>query len=154
MDCSPSNTSVHGDSPGRNTAVGCHALLHGIFQTQVSHIAGGFFTEPLGKPKNTGEGSLSLLQRIFTTQKANQGSLHCRWILYQLSYQGSPYLGSILKSRDTTLPIKVCIVKDMIFPVFMCGCESWTIRKTECWRIDAFILRCWRRVPWTARRSN
>ena len=92
MDCSPSNTSVHGDSPGRNTAVGCHALLHGIFQTQVSHIAGGFFTEPLGKPKNTGEGSLSLLQRIFTTQEANQGSLHCRWILYQLSYQGAIYI--------------------------------------------------------------
>ena len=60
-------------------------------QTQVSHIAGGFFiAEPQGKPKNTGVGSLSLLQGIFLTQESNQGPLHCRWILYQLSYQGSP----------------------------------------------------------------
>ena len=92
MDCSPSGNSVHGDSPGRNTAVGCYALLHGIFQTEVSRIAGRFFTEPPGKPKNTGVDSLSLLQKIFPTQELNRGFLHCRWILYQLSYQGSPYI--------------------------------------------------------------
>ena len=66
-------------------------------------------------------------------------------------------LDSILKSRDITLPTKVCLVKAMVFPVVMCGCESWTMKKTECWRIDAFELWCWRRllrVPWTARRSN
>ena len=66
-------------------------------------------------------------------------------------------LGSILKSRDITLPTKICIVKAMVFPAVMCGCESWTIRKVECQRIDAFELWCWRRllrVPWTARRSN
>ena len=66
-------------------------------------------------------------------------------------------LGSILKSRDITLPTKVCLVKAMVFPVVMYGCESWTIRKAECRRIDAFELWCWRRllrVPWTARRSN
>ena len=66
-------------------------------------------------------------------------------------------LDSILKSRDITLPIKVCIVKAMVFPVVMYGCESWTIKKAEWWRIDAFELWCWRRllrVPWTARRSN
>ena len=66
-------------------------------------------------------------------------------------------LDSILKSRDITLPTKVCLVKAMIFPVVMCGCESWTIKKAEHWRIDAFKLWCWRRllrVPWTARRSN
>ena len=66
-------------------------------------------------------------------------------------------LDSILKSRDITLPTKVCLVKAMVFPVVMCGCESWTIKKTESWRIDAFELWCWRRllrVPWTARRSN
>ena len=65
--------------------------------------------------------------------------------------------GSILKSRDITLPTKVCVVKAMVFPVVMYGCESWTIKKAECWRIDAFELRCWRRllwVTWTARRSN
>ena len=66
-------------------------------------------------------------------------------------------LGSILKCRDITLPIKVCLVKAMVFPVVMYGCESYTIKKTECCRIDAFELWCWRRllrVLWTARRSN
>ena len=63
----------------------------------------------------------------------------------------------MLKSRDITLPTKVHLVKAMVFPVVMDGCESWTIKKAECWRIDAFALWCWRRllrVPWTARRSN
>ena len=66
-------------------------------------------------------------------------------------------LDSILKSRDITLPTKVCLVKAMVFPVLMYGCESWTVKKAERWRIDAFELWCWRRllrVPWTARRSN
>ena len=66
-------------------------------------------------------------------------------------------LDSILKSRDTTLPTKVCLVQAMVFPVVMYGCESWTIKKAERQRIDAFELWCWRRllrVPWTARRSN
>ena len=66
-------------------------------------------------------------------------------------------LDSILKSRDITLPTKVHLVKAMVFPVVMYGCESWTIKKAEHWRIDAFELWCWRRlfwVPWTARRSN
>ena len=66
-------------------------------------------------------------------------------------------LGSIFKSRDITLPTKVCLVKAMVYPVVMYGCESWTVKKAECRRIDAFELWCWRRllrVPWTARRSN
>ena len=66
-------------------------------------------------------------------------------------------LDSILKSRDITLPTKVCLVKPMVFPVITYGCESWTLKKAECPRIDAFELWCWRRllrVPWTARRSN
>ena len=66
-------------------------------------------------------------------------------------------LDSILKSRDITLPTKVCLVTAMVFPVFVYGCESWTVKKAECRRIDAFELWCWRRllrVPWTARRSN
>ena len=66
-------------------------------------------------------------------------------------------IDSILKSRDITLPKEVCIVKAMVFPVVMYRCESWTINKTECQRIDAFELWCWSRllrVPWTARRSN
>ena len=66
-------------------------------------------------------------------------------------------LDSIFKSRDITLPTKVHLVKGMVFPVVMCGCESWTVKKAEHWRIDAFEVWCWRRllrVPWTARRSN
>ena len=66
-------------------------------------------------------------------------------------------LDSILKSRDITLPTKVRVVKAMVFPVVMYGCESWTVKKAECQKIDIFELWCWRRllrVPWTARRSN
>ena len=66
-------------------------------------------------------------------------------------------LDSILKSRDITLPTKICLVKAMVFPVVMYGCESWTVKKAERRRIDAFELGCWRRllrVPWAARRSN
>ena len=66
-------------------------------------------------------------------------------------------LDNILKSRDITLSTKVCLVKDMVFPVVMYGCESWTIKKAECQRIDAFELWCWRRllrVPWTERRTS
>ena len=66
-------------------------------------------------------------------------------------------LDSVLKSTHITLPTKVCIVKAMVFPVVMCGCESWTIKKAECQGTDAFEMWCWRRllrVPWTARRSN
>ena len=66
-------------------------------------------------------------------------------------------LDSIFKSRDITLPTNICLVKAMVFPVVMYGCESWTIKKAECQRINDFELWCWRRplrVPWTARRSN
>ena len=66
-------------------------------------------------------------------------------------------LDSILKSRDVTLPTKFCLVKAMVFPVVMYGCESWTVKKAERQRMDAFELWCWRkllRVPWTERRSN
>ena len=69
----------------------------------------------------------------------------------------STNLDSILKSRDITLPTKVCLVKALVFPVVTYECEIWTIKKAECWRIDAFELWCWRRllrVPWTSRRSN
>ena len=66
-------------------------------------------------------------------------------------------LDSLLKSKDISLPTKVCLVKAMVFPLFMYGWESWNIKKTECRRIDAFELWCWRRllrVPWTSRKSN
>ena len=66
-------------------------------------------------------------------------------------------LDSVLKSRDISFPTNVCLIKAMVFPVVMYGCDSWTLKKAECWSIDAFELWCWRRllrVPWTARRSN
>ena len=73
-----------------------------------------------------------------------------------LGRKAVPNLDSIFKSRDITLPTKVSLVKAMVFPVVMYGCESWTVKKAERRRIDAFELWCWRllRVPWTARRSN
>ena len=74
-----------------------------------------------------------------------------------LERKGMNNLDSTLKSRDITLPTKVPLVKAMVFPVVIYGCESWTIKKAECQRTDAFELWCWRRllsVPWTARRSN
>ena len=74
-----------------------------------------------------------------------------------LGRKATTNLDSILKSRHNTLPTKICLVKAMVFPVVMYGCESWTIKKAECQRIDAFEPWCWRRllsVPWTARRSN
>ena len=74
-----------------------------------------------------------------------------------LGRRGMANLDIMLKSRDITSPTKVCLVKAMVFPVVMYECESWTVKKAECQRIDAFELCCWRRllrVPWTARRSN
>ena len=76
---------------------------------------------------------------------------------YSLGRKVMTNLDSILKSRDITLPTNVCLVKAMVFPVVMYGCESWTVKKAEHGRIDAFELWCWRRllrVPWTVRRSN
>ena len=78
-----------------------------------------------------------------------------RWLL--IGRKAMTNLNSIWKSRDITLPTKVRLVKAIVFPVVMYGCESWTVKKAECWRIDAFELWCWRRllrVPWTARRSS
>ena len=74
-----------------------------------------------------------------------------------LGRKGMTNPDSILKSRDVALPTKVRLVKAVVFPVVMYGCESWTVKKAECQRIDAFELWCWRRllrIPWTARRSN
>ena len=78
-----------------------------------------------------------------------------RWLLFGRKVMTN--LDSIFKSRDISLPRKVRLVKAMVFPVVIYGCESWTVKKAECQRIDAFGLWCWRRllrVPWTARRSN
>jgi len=89
-----------------------------------------------------------------TNSTKTTGILSIIWSLFILKYTN---LDSMLKSRDITLPTKVCLVKAMVFPVVMYGCENWTVKKAECRRTDAFELWCWRRllrVPWTARRSN
>ena len=113
MDCSLPGSSVHADTPGKNTGVSCHALLQGnlpnpgIEEARSPTLrADSLPAEPQGKPKNTGVGSLSLLWRIFLTQELNQGLLHCRWILYQLSYQGSPWeapVNVLLHASGTSL---------------------------------------------------
>ena len=109
------------NSPGQNTGVGSLSLLLGIFPIQGSnpglpHLP----AEPPRKPKNTGVGSLSLLQRIFLTQEQNRGLLHCRWILYQLSYQGSPHKSQLCITPDYCLsflpsPISIAVEHEFIF---------------------------------------
>ena len=95
-------------------------------------------SEPPGKP------SITAIQVYAPTSNAEEAEVE-------------QFYEDIFKSRDITLPTKVCLVKAMVFPVVMYGCESWAVKKAECQRIDAFKLWCWRRllrVPWTARRSN
>ena len=115
MNCSLQGSSVHGDSPGRKTRVSCHVLntgmgCHpppgdlpnpGIESRSPSLQADSLSSEPPGKPKNTGVGSLSLLQGIFLTHESNWGLLHCRRILYQLSYQGSSIFGLLSENVYT-----------------------------------------------------
>ena len=113
MDSSLPDSSVHGDSPGKNTGVSFHALLQGIFPgikprsptLQVDSLS----SKPPEKPKNTGVGSLSLLRVIFMTQELNWGLLHCRWIFYQLSYQGSPnaILSVSIRERQKKLKLEL-----------------------------------------------
>ena len=111
LDYSPPGFSVCGDSPGKNTGVGCHALPPedlpnpGIELRSPTLQADSLPSESPGKPKNTGVGSLSLLQGTFPTLELNQGLLRCRQILYQLSYQGSPYNGILCGNRKWTTDI-------------------------------------------------
>ena len=97
------------------------------------------------------------MNRQFDHLKWSDISILAVIYVYFLGRKVKTNLDSIFKSRDITLPTKVCLVKAMVFPVVMYGCETWTVKKAECWRIDAFDLWCWRRllkVPWIARRSN
>ena len=128
------------DSPGKNTGVGCHFPLQCV------------------KVK-----SLSRVRLLATPWTAAYKAPLSMGFSRQEYWSGLPLpsrmtnLDNILKSRDITLPTKVCLVKAMAFPVVMYRCKSWTVKKAECRRIDAFELWCWRRllrVPWTARKSN
>ena len=131
MDCSQPGSYVHGDSPGKNTRVGCHALLQGnlpnpgIEPRSPALQADSLPSEPPGKPQNTGVGKLSLLQGIFPTQESNLYLLHSSQILYQWSYQGSPYLinksnFSVWQNRSKPRPYVVHI-HDIHLPSPLCG---------------------------------
>ena len=112
-DCSPPDSSVHGDSPGKNTRVGYYALLQGIFPTQGSNPGlwvDSLLSEPPVKPENTGVGSLSLLQGNFLSQELNWGLLHCRQILYQLSYQVMFILEMKIHFKLIINPFKLTII--------------------------------------------
>ena len=121
MDCSPPDSSVHGDCPGKNTGAGFHALHQGnlpnpgIEPRSPSLQADSLPVEPQGKPKNPGGSSLSLLQRIFPTQELNQGLLHCKQILYQLSYQGSPSRSNFGKLMENDNKRKTRLGEKMAF---------------------------------------
>ena len=106
-----------------------------------------------GETTETVTDFISLGSKITADSDCNHEIKRC----FLLGRKAMTKLDSILKNRDITLPTKVLLVKAMVFPVVMYGCESWTRKKPECRRIDAFKLWCWRRllrVPWTARRSN
>ena len=106
-----------------------------------------------GEPVETVAGFIFLGSKIAADGDCSHEIKRC----FLLGRKVMTSLDSILKSRDITLPTKVCLVKAMVFPVVMYGCESWTVKKAEHWRIDGFELWCWQRLlraPWTARRSN
>ena len=140
----PSRLPRPWDSPGKNTGVGCHFLLQCMKMESESEVAQSCLS--LSDPMDCSLPGSSV-HGIFQARVME-------WVAIAFSMIN---LDSILKSRDITLSTKVCLVEAMVFPVVMYGCESWTIKKVEHRRIDAFELWCWRRllrVPWTARRSN
>ena len=100
---------------------------------------------------------MNCLTSVSTEDLLTKQSSRNHTVIYNTKEKAMTNLDSILKSRDITLLTKICLVKAMVSPIVMYGCESWTIKKAEHQRIDAFELWCWRRflrVPWTARRSN
>ena len=130
--CDPMNRSTPG--------LPVHHQLPEFAQTHVHRVGDAIQpSHPLSSPSPPGDCSHEIKRHLLLGRKV------------------MTILDSILKSRDITLPTKVCLVKAMVFPVVMYGCESWTVKKAERQRIDAFELWCWRRllrVPWTAKRSN
>ena len=157
-DCSLPGPSVHGDSPGKNTRVGCHALLQGNLPNpgmeprSPTLQANSLPSEPPGKPKNTGVGSLSLLSGTFSTQELNQGLLHCRKILYQLSYQGNPNYIYILPRWWIYMYVWASLVAQLIksLPAMQ---ETWVWSLSwedplEKGMATHFSILAWR-IPWT-----
>ena len=152
------------NSPGQNTVVDSCSLLQEIFSAQGSnpgllhcgqiiyqlrHQGNPRILEWVAYPFSRG----SSQSRNWTGVSCIAGGFFSSWA----TREALTNLDSILKSRNITLLTKVCIVKAMVFPIVMYGCQSWTVKKAECQRIDAFKLWCCRRhlrVPWTARKSN
>ena len=146
------------DSPGKKTEVGCHALLQGTSRARdrthsscISSTAGEFFTgTPPGKPSNPitswqiqGKNVETVTDLIFLGSKITADGDYSHEIKSLiLGRKAVSNLDSTLKSRDITLLTKICIVKAVVFPVVMYGCEIRTIKKAECWKIDAFKLWC------------
>ena len=144
------------DFPGKDTGVGCHFLLQ-------SKRAPRNTRSKRRKDKGSSE-KTAVCGRSLQPQGGFPKFLPV-WIISPSEIKRHLLLGrkvttnldSIFKSQSITLPTKVSLVKAVVFPVVMYGCESWTVKTAECWRIDAFELWCWRRllrVPWTTRRSN
>ena len=143
-DSSPTRLPCPWDSQGKNFGVGCHFLLQCMKAKGESEVAQSCPT--LSDPMDCSPPSSSI-HGIFQAKVLEWGA-----IAFSMTNPDS-----ILKNRDITLSTKVHLVKAMVFPVVMYECESWTIKKAECQRIDAIELWCWRRllrVPWTARRFN
>ena len=144
------------DSPGKNTGVGCHFLLQCMKVKSESEVAQSCPT--LSDPMDCSLPGSSI-HGIFQARVLEWGAICSPEIkrCLLLGRKVMSNLDNILKSRDITLPTKVHLIKAMVFPVVMYGCESWTIKKARHRRINAFELWCWRRllrVPWTASRSN
>ena len=152
------------NSPDQNTGAGSHSLLPGIFQTQGSNPGLPHCRLILYQLSHKGsqiEGGKveAVTDFTFGGSKITLDSDYSHEIKRRLllGRKAMTNLDSILKSRDITLLTMVCKVKAMVFPVVMCGCESWPIKNAECQRIDAFKMWCWKRllrVIWTSRRSN
>ena len=128
----------------------CHRVLFGQYMSSSQKKC---LVSKALRPKVSWQTFFFLGSKITTDGDCSHEIKNCLF----LGRKAITNLDSILKNRDITLPKKVCLVKAMVFPVVMYECESWTIKKAEPWRIDAFELWCWRRllrVPWTARRSD
>ena len=137
---------------GKSTGVGFYFLLQGIFIcSNILYWNFSFWITSL---------SIIGFTFIHLIRTESNAFYFCSWVIKRRLLLGRKVmnnLDSIFKSRDITLQTKVRLVKAMVFPVVMYGCESWTVKKAECWRINSFEVWCWRRllrVPWTARRSN
>ena len=160
----PHGLYIPWNSPDQNTGVGTHSLLRGIFQTQGSNPdlphCRLILYQLSCKESQIERGKVEAVTDFILGGSKITLDSDCSHEIKRrllLRRKAMTNLDSILKSRDITLLTMVCKVKAMVFPVVMCGCETWPIKNAECQRIDAFKMWCWRRllrITWTSRRSN